>query len=169
MVHLKPGLFTLCAAAVALAAAGGPSEARSPPRPEPQPDARDLRAFPDAARGQVRRVIRLPPARDEGALKVELIVGRTVLADCNQRAFGGKLEQRTAQGWGYDYYVLRDLTPGPSTLMACPRGAAQRRFVGVADETLIRYNSRLPLVVYTPRDVELRYRVWQAGPEQQAP
>ena len=93
---------------------------------------------------------------------------RLILLDKNY-GFADGYNRALAQLEGYDYYVLRDLTPGPSTLMACPRGAAQRRFVGVADETLIRYNSRLPLVVYTPRDVELRYRVWQAGPEQQAP
>jgi len=27
---------------------------------------------------------------------------------------------------------------------------------------LIRYNSRLPIVVYVPEDVEVRYRIWSA-------
>ncbi|HFK7189105.1 TPA: ecotin family protein, partial [Serratia odorifera] len=26
-----------------------------------------------------------------------------------------------------------------------------------------RYNSRLPIVVYVPQDVEVKYRVWQAA------
>jgi len=30
---------------------------------------------------------------------------------------------------------------------------------------LIRYNSRLPIVVYAPSDVEVRYRIWRASPE----
>ena len=30
---------------------------------------------------------------------------------------------------------------------------------------LIRYNSRLPVVVYAPEGVELRYRIWKADPE----
>jgi ecotin len=29
----------------------------------------------------------------------------------------------------------------------------------------VRYNSRLPLVIFAPTDVEVRYRVWRAGPE----
>jgi ecotin len=30
---------------------------------------------------------------------------------------------------------------------------------------LFRYNSRLPIVVYAPEGVEIRYRIWSAGPE----
>ena len=30
---------------------------------------------------------------------------------------------------------------------------------------LIRYNSRLPIVVYAPEGVEVRYRLWIASPE----
>jgi ecotin len=30
---------------------------------------------------------------------------------------------------------------------------------------LIRYNSRLPVVVYVPEGVEVRYRIWRADPE----
>ena len=28
---------------------------------------------------------------------------------------------------------------------------------------LIRYNSRLPIVVYAPEDYEIKYRIWTAG------
>jgi ecotin len=30
---------------------------------------------------------------------------------------------------------------------------------------LVRYNSRLPLVIYVPEGVEVRYRVWRADPD----
>jgi ecotin len=30
---------------------------------------------------------------------------------------------------------------------------------------LILYNSRLPVVVYAPEGVEVRYRIWRAEPE----
>lgn len=50
--------------------------------------------------------------------------------------------------------------------MGCPPGSERTAFVRSSDETLVRYNSRLPLVVYTPEDVELRYRVWRGGEEQ---
>jgi ecotin len=32
----------------------------------------------------------------------------------------------------------------------------------------VRYNSRLPLVVYVPEGVIVRYRVWSASPETMA-
>jgi len=38
-------------------------------------------------------------------------------------------------------------------------------FVAVAGEPrLVRYNSRLPLVVYVPAEVEVLYRLWRPEP-----
>jgi ecotin len=43
------------------------------------------------------------------------------------------------------------------------------RFVTVRGEpNLLRYNSRLPIVVYVPNGVEVRYRLWRAAAEAQA-
>lgn len=128
----------------------------------------DLAAFPAATAGQTRHVIRLPAQADEDALKVEVIVGKTIRIDCNRHSFGGRLQERTAEGWGYSYYVLDSLGRSVSTMMACPPGSERDAFVRSSDQTLIRYNSRLPLVVYTPSDAEVRYRVWRAGEEQSA-
>jgi len=128
----------------------------------------DLQAFPAAVAGQKRTVIRLPAAADEDALKVELILGRTQRVDCNHHSLGGQLQTRTAEGWGYDYYVLEAVGPGVSTLMGCPPGSERDAFVRAGGQTLIRYNSRLPLVVYAPQDIEVRYRLWRAGEERPA-
>lgn len=49
--------------------------------------------------------------------------------------------------------------------MACPTNAQTRQFVRSSDEPLLRYNSRLPLVIFAPADVEVRYRIWRAGRE----
>lgn len=128
----------------------------------------DLAPFPKASEGQVQHVVRLPALDDEDLAKVQIIVGKTVTVDCNLRSFGGTLEERVAEGWGYNYYVLDDLGQGAATMMACPPGSEREAFVGAADAPLLRYNSLLPLVVYTPDDVELRYRVWLAQDVQQA-
>jgi ecotin len=49
-----------------------------------------------------------------------------------------------------------------STLMAVPPGTAQvTKFVS-GTPLLIRYNSRLPVVIYAPQGSEIRYRIWQA-------
>lgn len=126
----------------------------------------DLKAFPAATAGQTRHVINLPAQSDEDALKVELIFGKTQTVDCNNRFFGGQVETRTAEGWGYDYYVLPALGAGASTLMGCGPNSEHEAFVTTMPQDLIRYNSRLPLVVYAPSDVEVRYRLWRAGETQ---
>ena len=38
-------------------------------------------------------------------------------------------------------------------------------WVKFAMVTPVRYNSRLPLVVYVPKGVAVRYRIWHADPE----
>lgn len=147
------------AAACALLLATGVAEA------QPRPPTDDMRAFPQAAPGQVRRVIRLPAERDENALRVGLIVGQTRWVDCNRQIFPARIEERTAEGWGYNYYVVTGGGAPASTMMACPNNTRRRDFVRAAEEPLLRYNSRLPLVVFAPNDVEVRYRIWRAGPE----
>ena len=128
----------------------------------------DLAAFRQAARGEVRHVIRLQPQRDENAFRVGVVIGRTMWVDCNQTSLTATLEERTAEGWGFSYYVATRVGPGITTRMACPSNTRTQRFVRNAEEPLLRYNSRLPLVVYAPSDVEVRYRVWRAGPESTA-
>ncbi|MFO5965074.1 ecotin family protein, partial [Pseudomonas aeruginosa] len=40
----------------------------------------------------------------------------------------------------------------------------EQRFIPVVGEGfLLRYNSKLPIVVYAPKDVEVRYRIWSAS------
>jgi ecotin len=50
------------------------------------------------------------------------------------------------------------------TLMAIdPKAPKRARFIGLGGEPyLIRYNSRLPVVVYVPEGTEVRYRIWRA-------
>ena len=78
--------------------------------------------------------------------------------------FAGALETETIPGWGFDRYILRQLGPMAGTLMAVDPNAPQvERFISLGGEArLLRYNSRLPLVVYVPAGVEVRYRLWRA-------
>jgi len=109
-------------------------------------------------------VISLPKLQDEDAFKVELIIGKTVRTDAGNRYFfGGTLETVSIPGWGYDRYILRKLGPMAGTLMAVDPNAPQvDRFIGLGRETILRYNSRLPVVVYVPTGTEVRYRLWRA-------
>ena len=146
-------------AALTLTACTTPSvEAQSQPRAS---DA--MQAFPEATADQKRHVIQVPQVQNEDEYKVELIVGQTKTIDCNNHTLGGQIEERTAQGWGYNYYVVPRITAGAATLMGCPNNSTRESFVTLVDRPLVRYNSRLPIVVYTPKDTEVRYRVWRAG------
>lgn len=126
-----------------------------------------LKAFPPAEAGMNRYVINLPEQADESAWRVELMIGKTVQTDAaNRYFFGGRLEVETIEGWGFDRYLLRELGPMAGTLMAVdPDAPKVERFITLGGEPqLLRYNSRLPLVVYVPAGVEVRYRFWRADP-----
>ena len=62
---------------------------------------------------------------------------------------------------------MSKLGPMAGTLMAIdPNAPKVNRFITLGGEPyLIRYNSRLPLVVYAPEGVEVRYRIWNVRPE----
>jgi ecotin len=131
----------------------------------------NMKAFPPAEPGMVRFVLDVPKQDDESALKVELIVGKTVQTDGqNRHFFGGRIETETIKGWGFPRYIVRKLGPMAGTLMAVdPNAPKVSRFVTLGgDPYLIRYNSRLPIVVYAPEGAEVRYRIWAAGAETRA-
>ncbi|MGB7933822.1 MAG: ecotin family protein [Gammaproteobacteria bacterium] len=126
----------------------------------------ELKAFPAAREGMERFVIVLPHKErgEEDDFMVELNAGRTLLADgVNQMLLGNSIEPRTLEGWGYTYYEVTGPSVVINTLMAPPEGAPMvERFVSAAP-LRIRYNSRLPIVIYAPEGYEARYRIWQAS------
>ena len=127
-----------------------------------------MKAFPPAEEGMVRYVLQVPKQGDESLFKVELMVGKTVAVDAvNTYFFAGQIEKETIKGWGYPRYTIKKLGPMGGTLKAVdPTTPKVDRFITLSGEPyLIRYNSRLPIVVYVPEGVEVRYRIWKAEAE----
>jgi len=124
----------------------------------------DIAPFPKADKGFTRQVIHLAPQTAENNYQVEILAGKTLTVDCNNPRLGGILEEKNLEGWGYPFYRMDKVIGPMSTLMACPDGKRTEAFVPVVgDGFMLRYNSKLPIVLYVPKDIEVRYRIWSAS------
>jgi len=131
----------------------------------------NMKAFPPAEEGMVRYVLQLPEKTDASDFKMELIVGKTVQVDMQNRYFFiGQIDAETIPGWGFTRYLVKKIGPMAGTRMAVdPDAPKVERFITLGgDPYLIRYNSRVPVVIYVPEGVDVRYRIWSAGAEAQA-
>lgn len=123
----------------------------------------NLEPFPAASEGMVRHVIELPKKSDESKLKVEIIPGKMMLVDCNHHTLLGKLVEKDLKGWGYTYYEFASDGKTMSTLMGC-NVPDVNKFIS-AEGLLVRYNSKLPIVIYAPVGYDIKYRIWKADKE----
>lgn len=126
-----------------------------------------LAPYPQAEQGMVRHVIFLDKKSDESLFKVEIVPGKVMNVDCNHHTLMGKIDEKDVQGWGYTYYEFTSNGQTRSTMMACNK-PNEDRFVS-AQTTLIRYNSKLPIVVYAPLGYEIKYKIWKAGKAKSIP
>jgi len=151
---MKPLLTILALFVVALVASAAVDE-----------EHKYLKAFPAADEGMVRYVINLPHKErgEEDDFKVEITVGKEILTDgVNGYHLGGKVDAQPLKGWGFTYYEVLKFGPVATTRKAVPPGTPQvKKFVAMPSTT-INYNSRIPVVIYVPKDGEVRYRIWEA-------
>lgn len=129
-----------------------------------------MKPFPPAEKGYVRYAIKLPSVQKPEEYKIQVLIGKNVRLDPHNRyRFHGEIKKETIKGWGYSYYILQKVGPMAGTLMAIPEGTPKvERFIEVMPSLdLVRYNSRLPLVVYVPESFEVRYRLWKTDGKMQ--
>ena len=76
----------------------------------------------------------------------------------------GTLEKKSLQGWGYDYYVFKTDGQVMSTMIGCPDAKGRHLFVS-AEAEMVRYNGKLPIVIYVPEDCDVQFRIFKADPD----
>ncbi|KAB1067080.1 serine protease inhibitor ecotin [Tamlana haliotis] len=126
----------------------------------------DISMYPQANDDQLRHIIELPKTEDDYAYKVELYVGKMAEIDCNQSMLSGAFKSENVSGWGYSYYNFETNGQIASTKRMCPDNTKYEAFVKSTGE-IARYNSKLPIVVYTPKGYEVRYKIWSRNNTEQ--
>lgn len=122
----------------------------------------DTQMFPAAQSGYKQVVIRLSPKKIENNYKVEISVGKSQMLDCNNYFMVGTIKQETLSGWGYPYYFAETNREIVGTKMWCPEDKKIVKFISMPTIT-IDYNSKLPVVLYIPSELDVRYRIWSSG------
>ena len=123
--------------------------------------AKQLKSFPETMEAYDRYVIYLPKQDNEEALRLEVIPGIMKEVDCNTHWLIGEFNTKEIEGMGYNYMVFDSKGDVAATRMACPDNTLIEKFVA-AEGNFGRYNSQLPIIVFVPKGVELKYNVWKA-------
>jgi ecotin len=121
----------------------------------------DLEMFPKAETGFKQVYIQVPIIENEENYKIELHIGKEALVDCNQHVLIGEVTEQTLEGWGYTYFKVNTDGSMASTKMACLDSKMERKFIKIAPQ-LLRYNSRMPMVVYVPEGISVKYKIFKA-------
>jgi len=134
----------------------------------------DLSRYPEPALGERRWLVQLPervaPSRDPALSaspedwRVQLIAGRQIAVDCNRYLFSGRLRSQAIAGSDLRVVRISEVTPVASTRMACPEGQPKRlAFVPMGGKPFVMpFDPKRLVVIYAPRDLELRWRLWRA-------
>ncbi|NSL90873.1 serine protease inhibitor ecotin [Chitinophaga sp. Mgbs1] len=119
----------------------------------------NLKPFPVTVKGMTRYVIDLPERNAEDNYQVELMAGKVMKVDCNNHRLIGQFTVKDVKGWGYTYYQYTSTGRTASTLMGCPDKTLTDKFI--YNTRLVRYNSKLPIVVYVPKGYQVKYKIWE--------
>ena len=118
--------------------------------------------WPKADNDQKRSILKLPPKTDEHNKEIELIVGKKMKTDtCNKFFFGGTIDKKRLDGFGYNYYIVKP-TRMAGTRRGCIDNSEVEKFIQMSSSRNMKipYNSKLPIVVYAPKDFKVSYKIW---------
>ncbi len=118
--------------------------------------------YPKAEKGMVKHMITLEEKEKEDNYIIKLKFGREKVTDCNNSfMLGGKLEEKNVEGYGYNYYIFNGPDEVASTQMMCTVQTKTQKDVFYNVEEIIRYNSKLPVVIYVPNGVFVYYSIYE--------
>lgn len=125
----------------------------------------DISMFPKAKENQLRHLIEMPTLQNEQEHKVEVFVTKEMKVDCNTHWLQGELKEKNVEGWGYNFYVFETNGEVLSTLMACPDSTLTKKDI-LSQSKMLPYNSKLPIVVYTPKGYKVKYKIWSVSSDE---
>ncbi|MEC4114176.1 ecotin family protein [Myroides pelagicus] len=126
----------------------------------------DTSIFPKPEKGYKQVLIEVPHSDNDHNKKIEFSIGKVIQVDgCNKYMLGGTLEKKDLKGWGYSYYEFSSKGDVASTMMACPDVAKKMEFVSSQVE-VVRYNGKLPIVIYVPENFQVRFKIYKTDAEE---
>ncbi|KAH9600792.1 Proteinase inhibitor I11 [Trypanosoma melophagium] len=125
--------------------------------------------LPLPAENEKRCVFLLDPLENEKAERddymLELLPGRIEAVDTvNRHYISGIVSAHEVPGHDYTYYFVK-LGPVVAATRYAPMPCVlpEKKFLSIYSPQLIQYNSKVPVVVYLPKNAQLRYRLWKGG------
>ena len=114
--------------------------------------------FPTPEKDYILQYITLPYVVSEENLKVEVYVGEDILSGYSSYTLNGEINEYTLEGYGYPYYIVKSEGLSLSSDAISFENNA-KRFVYMPTK-LLSYNSQVPLVFYIPKNLKVRYRIY---------
>ena len=119
--------------------------------------------FPKPKEGFKKMVIEVPLSQNDDQKKIEFSVGKMMEVDgCNHYGLNGSLATKDLEGWGYQYFEFETDGQVISTQMGCPDAPKRHLFVSAQPNT-VRYNGKMPIVIYVPEEYDVQYKIFTAG------
>jgi ecotin len=126
----------------------------------------DLTIYPNLP-NMVKNVIFMDPLANELLCKVEFYAVKSLeVDDCNKHSLFGDFEVKTLEGYGYPYYVFNTNSQVISTKMGCGNTIKKVKNVASGKTETVRYMSLLPIVIYTPIEIDVKYKIWKQDPNE---
>ncbi|MGG6232358.1 ecotin family protein [Tenacibaculum sp. SDUM215027] len=122
----------------------------------------DVSIYPKPEKGFKQMIIEVPHSDNDSNKKIEFVIGKWMEVDtCNKHGLVGSIEKKELKGWGYSYYDFKTDGGVISTRMACMENSVIRKFIS-SQPKIVRYNGKLPIVIYVPEGYEVQFKIFKA-------